>query len=70
MSRQKGVYWMARILDGNQMNMVGEQIRRLRIALSFTDLQRFWVCRSKPYLSNKELYNAIKLCGPHSFPFV
>ena len=52
MSRQKGVYTVARIIDGNQMNMVGDRVRELRIARKM----------SQQTLSNKLEMLAIYIC--------
>ena len=51
MSRQGGMY-MARIIDGKDMNMVGSNIRRLRIAKNM----------SQQMLSNKLEMMAIYIC--------
>ena len=51
MSRQRGAY-MARIIDGNAMNMVGDRVRELRLARKM----------SQQTLSNKLEMLAIYIC--------
>ncbi len=51
MSRQGGVY-MARIIDGNEMNLIGDKVRKLRIEKGL----------SQQALSNKLEILAIYIC--------
>ena len=50
--KTKGVYSMASIIDGNSMNMVGDQVRKLQIARKM----------SQQTLSNKLEMMAIYIC--------
>ena len=51
--KTKGVCKVARIIDGNQMNMVGDRIRELRVAKKMSQQQQ---------LSNKLKMLAIYVC--------
>ena len=77
--KTKGVYKMARIIDGNQMNMVGDRIRELRIAKKMSQQQlsdklemlAIYVCRGsisriedrQRTVTDIELYGFAKVLG-------
>ena len=77
--KTKGVYEMARIIDGNQMNLVGDRIRELRIAKKMSQQQlsdklemlAIYVCRGsisriedkQRTVTDIELYGFAKVLG-------
>jgi transcriptional regulator with XRE-family HTH domain len=78
MSRQGGMY-MARIIDGKEMNMVGENVRKFRIAKNMSqqtlsdklEMMAIYICRGsisriedkQRTVTDLELYGIAKVLG-------